>query len=332
MKKRIIILMIAIICFSSLPISVSARDYTQAEVRAQGLKYLGLFKGVSDTNFDLERAPTRTETLVLFIRMIGEEAAAKNSNWAHPFTDVPKWADAYVGYAYNKGYTVGISDTKFGANDIAEGYTYLTFMLRALSYSDGNGGDFTWNNPYTLASSIGLMTSDVDTNDFRRADAVLVSWNALPLPMNGGNKALAHLLIMGGVFTQEQLDTAIAMVENQTGQETTVDGVRIGKYVCATDSYGYSYNAAEYCPSVTLKDDMSFLIYANTGEGMTTGSGNWHTGATDTGEIAIYLTVNDSNWFEDTNYCFTTTAGSSVLFVEDGSIGITPVYSEFVLN
>lgn len=333
MRKRVIsVLLAAIVCLSFLAISASARDYSQAKVKAQGLKDLGLFKGVSDTDFDLERAPTRTEALVMFIRMIGEESAAKNGSWMHPFTDVPTWADSYVGYAYNRGYTTGISATKFGANDTAAGYTYLTFMLRALYYTDGAGGDFTWDNPYTLASSIGLLTSDVNTDNFWRADAVLISWNALSLPMNGGNKALAHLLVMDGAFTQAQLDAAIAKVKKGIGTPETVDGVIIGKYICATDSNGYSYNLPEYRPSVTLKADGSFSISVNTGEGMTTGSGTWFAQSTDTGETLIILVVNTANWFEDTNYGFSTVAGSSVLYVEDGSIGITPVYSEFLLD
>ncbi len=322
----------AIVCLGLLAGSAGARDYSQAEAKAQGLKDLGLFKGVSDTDFDLERAPTRTEALVMFIRMIGEESAAKNGSWTHPFTDVPAWADSYIGYAYHRGYTTGISATKFGANDIAAGYTYLTFMLRALCYSDEAGGDFTWNNPYTLAASIGLLTSDVDTEHFYRADAVLISWNALSLPMNGGNKALAHLLVMGGAFTQAQLDATIAKVENGTDTPETVDGVIIGQYVCATDSNGYSYNASEYRPSVTFKADGSFSISVNTGEGMTTGSGTWYAQSTDTDETLICLTVNTANWFEDTNYGFSTTMGSNILYVEDGSVGITPVYSEFLLD
>ena len=82
----------------------------------------------------------------MLIRVLGKESEALNGSWEHPFNDVADWADKYVGYAYENGLTNGVSDTQFGTGT-ASSFTYLTFVLRALGYSDVNGADFTWDKP-----------------------------------------------------------------------------------------------------------------------------------------------------------------------------------------
>lgn len=178
-----------------LPAAADAgRDVAYEESLAADLKQLGLFKGVSETNFDLKRAPTRLEALVMLIRILGKEQDALNETREHPFTDVPAWADAYVGYAYENGLTKGMSATKFGSGDAGAG-TYLTFVLRALGYSDTDGADFTWDNPYGLARRIGILNDRVRTDAFLRADAVTVSYAALSAHLKNSARSLAEKLI-----------------------------------------------------------------------------------------------------------------------------------------
>ena len=205
MKRFMAMFLVLVMCIGCIPLSVSAshtRDVSKEQELAQQLKELGLFRGVSDSNFDLSREPTRVEALVMLIRVLGKESQAMSEKWVHPFTDVPEWADKYVGYAYCTGLTNGQSETLFGTGD-ATGAMYLTFVLRALGYSDTNGTDFTWDNPYTLAKEMGILTSDVNTYTFWRADVVIVSHNALDAYLKGSYTTLASKLIDAGVFTKE---------------------------------------------------------------------------------------------------------------------------------
>jgi hypothetical protein len=158
-------------------------DPARETAAAERLRVLGLFKGVGtnpdgSTNYDLGRAPSRTEALVMLIRLLGKDAEANSGNWKHPFTDVPKWADKYVGYAYEKGLTKGSSATEFGTGT-ASAQMYLTFVLRALGYSDAAGGQFTWDKPETLARSVGILQEGIHVEYFLRADMVLISEAAL---------------------------------------------------------------------------------------------------------------------------------------------------------
>ncbi|MEA4849214.1 MAG: S-layer homology domain-containing protein [Clostridiaceae bacterium] len=197
-----------------------AADMTEAETKASALKSLGLFLGVSDTDFDLDRAPSRTEAIIMLIRVLGKEPEAKNGSWSHPFTDVASWADKYIGYAYEKGLSSGISATEFGTGN-ASSDMYLTFVLRALGYDD-KSGDFAWNEPDTLAKSVGILTEDVDTADFLRADIVLVSWAALEANLkevsDTGARTLVENLMSAGLFTAEGYRTAKLTVSGDDGQ------------------------------------------------------------------------------------------------------------------
>ena len=208
MKKRCIsVLLFLTLLFSLAPATVFAagRNTAFEEGLAQDLKALNLFRGVSETDFALNRAPTRIEALVMLIRVLGEEDRALERSWKHPFTDVPGWADRYVGYAYRMGLTNGSSTTKYGVGT-ASSAMYLTFVLRALGYSDDGSRDFTWNDPFPLAASVGLLPECVNTQQFLRADVVSVSYAALPVSLRESRATLAEQLMDAGVFTQAQYE------------------------------------------------------------------------------------------------------------------------------
>ena len=162
----------------------------------------------TENGFELDRAPTRIEALVMLIRLLGVENDAKNGTWSHPFTDVPDWAAPYVGYAYEKGLTAGVSDTLFGTDELSNAAQYLTFVLRALGYSDADG-DFVWNKSNEKAAEIGLIGADdypdLENGEFLRADTVIISYSALSVRMKDTKTTLVASLIDKGA-----VDAALA--------------------------------------------------------------------------------------------------------------------------
>lgn len=205
MKSMISIILVLAMSLILL-ISAYAANNAEAETKAAALKQLGLFKGVSDKNFDLDRAPTRIEALVMLIRILGKESEALNGNFKHPFVDVEPWADKYIGYAYENGLTKGVSATQFGAGEASSGM-YLTFVLRSLGFDD-SAGDFNYNEAGTFAASAGIVPSGVDTLHFLREDAVLVSWAALEANLKDGSTTLAGKLMTTEVFTSDEYGAA----------------------------------------------------------------------------------------------------------------------------
>lgn len=227
MKQKLLTLLLAL-CLALTPLTPAlaaeapARDLSRETDMASGLKALGLFRGVSDYDFALDRAPTRAEALVMLLRLLGLESEALQENAAHPFTDTVfcRWADPYIGYAYSHGITAGLDAATFGGGAAADARTYLTFMLRALGYTEGPDGDFLWSAPYTLAKDIGLLPAQLRLSSFLRADAVTVSYAALAAPCKGETQTLGEKLVADGVVSAESFSDYYDPFAVQTG---TVD-------------------------------------------------------------------------------------------------------------
>lgn len=194
----------------------AAGGYTaQYTAYADALSDLGLFSG-SGAGYELERASTRAEGLVMLLRLLGEEAQAKAYTGAQPFTDVPTWADRYVAYAYSKGYASGMSATEYGSQRSLSLNDYMTFLLRALGYND-SAGDFSWKTAAETAVSRGILTEAhrqqiAARGVFYRDDIVYTSYQTLFLPCKGSAETLSDRLIAKGVFTQGQLAAASGQV------------------------------------------------------------------------------------------------------------------------
>ena len=170
------------------------------QAAAEELYKLGLFLGSGDLpdgspNFELDRTPTRAEALVMLVRLLGAEEEAKAGSYRHPFTDTD-WADAYIGYGYAHGITMGVSATEYGTDEDATLAQFLTFVLRALGYSDVD-----WENPYPVAESVGL---NYPTGEgFYRADVALICLNALDCQMKDQSTTLRTRLINSGAIDAE---------------------------------------------------------------------------------------------------------------------------------
>lgn len=172
------------------------------EAQAQMLYDLGLFKG-TDKGFALEKSMTRAEASVMLTRLLGAEKTALAGNWKHPFTDVPQWADKYVGWLYQNSLTKGVSATLYGSQRNVTCDQYCTFLTRAHLDADSyQGTAFVANDE----------VRQTDEEGFIRGDAVSLSARLLSTnyAKNGdeSGRSVAKKLIDDGVFTGEQLKNA----------------------------------------------------------------------------------------------------------------------------
>ncbi len=176
----------------------------RAQQIAEGLKELGLFVG-SDAGFELDRAPTRVEEVIMLIRLLGKEEEALSGTWHHPFTDVPTWpgADNYIGYAYEHDLVGGVADDKFGTDTPATIQMFATFVLRAMGYTDDTRGgtDFTYAGAVEFAMQRGIVAGEADISGFNRGTCVKMMESALHQSMKTG-EPLWQKLAGEGVFTE----------------------------------------------------------------------------------------------------------------------------------
>lgn len=198
MKKRFLSALLALtLLLGALPSAFAAQSRTPYEA-ASALYTLGLFQGKQLSAdgtpvFALADTATRAEAVTMLVRLLGKENEAKTGTWSTPFTDVPAWAAPYIGYAYKNGLTVGTDATHFGSETTVSRNDYLTFLLRALGYSD-KGGDFTWSNAHVLAGSVGLLDGEsTAAASFVRGDLARVSFSALNATPKSGSTLLTQL-------------------------------------------------------------------------------------------------------------------------------------------
>lgn len=172
------------------------------EAQAQMLYDLGLFKG-TDKGFALEKSMTRAEASVMLTRLLGAEKTALAGNWKHPFTDVPQWADKYVGWLYQNGLTKGVSAAKYGSQRNVTCDQYCIFLTRARCDYDSYAGTAFVDND---------EVRQTDEEGFIRGDAVSLSARLLSTnyAKNGdeSGRSVAKKLIGDGVFTAEQFKNA----------------------------------------------------------------------------------------------------------------------------
>lgn len=200
-------------------------ENTDYNAIADALKAMGLFQG-SDvpygSGYELENAPTRIQGLIMFLRLMGEEQYAL----AYPgsgitFADVPDWAEPYVAYAYDKGYTKGQEiDSQwrvvFGTQDPLAPRDYVTFLLRALNYAEGT--DFQWLTAIEDARSLEILTdgevAELTERTFLRAQVAYLSYFALSAKTPGG-ETLAQRLSNAGVLDATFVDTSMSTLQSQ---------------------------------------------------------------------------------------------------------------------
>ena len=199
MKKILITLVVAAVLAGASVITASAANYEQS---AEQLNALGLFRG-TDAGYELDRAPTRAEAVTMLVRFLGLEEESKSGEYAHPFTDVPTWADEAVAIAYEKGYTTGVSDTTFDPHGTCSAQMYATFILRALGYSDESVKSTLWEDAIEFGKQVGIIDDTILTGTFLRGNMTAVSYLALiAAPQDSDFDTLLEKLVADGAVDE----------------------------------------------------------------------------------------------------------------------------------
>ena len=185
---------------------------------AKALRSLDLFRGSGSgigDGFDLDQAPTRGEGLIMFIRILGEEADALQCGYSHPFADVPAWLSPYVAWAYQNGYSNGVSAARFDPDRPISAPEYVELLLRALGYSVAGVDDYATSLDRAL--NCGALTNGeyimLSEEPFRRAHVAYVSYYSLDMTINGTKQTLAQRMVSDGFLTEEQLAAARTFAE-----------------------------------------------------------------------------------------------------------------------
>lgn len=171
-------------------------------VYARQLQRLGLFLGTG-SGFELGRAPRRDEAAVMLTRYLGAESVAQTmGEQTLCFTDVSDYYRPYVAYLYADGLTRGTSETTYSPANQATAVQYMTFLLRALGYSEQNG-DFSYTTALTDAVRLGVITqAEADAlrkSPFDRGAMARVSYRMLSAQTARGMRLCDELVQAGAI-------------------------------------------------------------------------------------------------------------------------------------
>lgn len=189
------------------------------EAVAQELYTIGILRG-DGAAFNLDRIPDRLQACVMVVRMRGEEDAALAAYEAGeitcPFTDISEnesWAKPYLAWLYDKRITLGIGDGKFGNGDCSA-QMYVTFMLRALGYTDVSVTeetvDFTFDDALSFAYEKELWNTSFGEGAFCRGTMAAVTYQTLAAACKASDISLLTTLVNSGAVDK---DAAAPIVE-----------------------------------------------------------------------------------------------------------------------
>lgn len=206
-SRRCAALLLLAALMLGLAAPAAAFHITELEA-ADTLNALGLFRG-TENGYELDRSLTRQEAAVMFVRLLGCEDEAEEGHCSHPFSDVSAWADDSIGYAWENGLVMGVSENRLGASSPASIRDLLTYVLRALGYTEWV--DFEWEHALEFARSIGLVGGEFEsgTQPALRGDAVLIFYTALVFEC-GGETLIDRLYREGDVSYAQLVSTRLA--------------------------------------------------------------------------------------------------------------------------
>ncbi len=175
---------------------------------ATALNTLNVLRG-SNGDLMLDRTANRMEAAAMLVRLLGAEQEALSTDCDYPFTDVASWASPYIGYLYQNALTNGVGKNMYGSERAVDEKSYLTFLLRALGYTDKDGQDFTWDTVEQTALKAGILKPGEKINDgipFTRARLSELSWRTMFVDHKLHNQYLIVFLYNKGMFSGESVE------------------------------------------------------------------------------------------------------------------------------
>ncbi|MEA4847613.1 MAG: hypothetical protein VB106_10315, partial [Clostridiaceae bacterium] len=230
MKKTLALVLALAMVFST--ITVAFAEDTLGE-DAQICADLGMLKGESGTvdAAYVATAPTRLQAAVMFLRLKGLEAEALAFTGEDNFADGNiAWAEGANLIAYLKANPqlgwVG-DGTNFNPTAAITAQQYYKVLLESLGYKQTTAevaGDFTYEEVFTFAASVGL-TKVAEVENFTVNDLAIATVEALKVNVKGTEKTLAATLVEAGKIDQAKAAEAGLVAAVPTAVEAAVEEV-----------------------------------------------------------------------------------------------------------
>jgi hypothetical protein len=280
MKKiqKLISLAAVFALLAAVTVPALAADTYTYESEAKVLNDLGLYNGISDTEFDpdLGTALDRETGVVMLLRLMGleDEALAMSDADAEAtlkakFTDagtVANWASKYVAYATKTGLVQGAGDGTLQPKNNLTGNQYAKMILESSGYKV-TGEDY--KRAAQILSEKGGLTGE-EAAEFKekeliKDDLVGISFGALGAHTADGTRVIAKLVTDGVVDEGKaighglmNLEVTAAVVAFEKAPITTTAEIKDARELRDT-----AKGKVVLLPDGKLKGDLSDRIVAH---------------------------------------------------------------------
>ena len=183
LKRALSLALSSVMLLGMMVVGTSAASYPDVDAEdnleaIQVLQILGVMSGDEKGNFNPDAKITRNEMAVIMTHLLN-----LNEGGSTPFTDVPAWAQPYVGAIYSAGVTSGTSATTYGGSANVTAVEAALMVMKALGYfgSQGEFGDNWTVAVVKQATKVGLFdgVSAASTSAITRSEAAQICLNAL---------------------------------------------------------------------------------------------------------------------------------------------------------
>jgi len=275
LKKILSGLLVGATVLTSIVPAFAATSYSY-ETQAKALYDLGLFKGVSTSEYnpDLGAVMDRETGVVMMLRLVGkiDEANALSDSDANTalakYTDVSKiedWAKKPIAYAIKNGLVIGTSDTTVSPDEQFIGKMFAAIILRNVGY-EVTAANYDASTS-TMVEKGGLTAAEaIKFNDKNliRDDMVGMSYGSLKLQYAATAKNIIETLVAEGKVNKALAislglyqETAQSATATQTGAKIfTVKfaaPVDPSKVIVAVKKGAVTLNTAKVTPAADNK-------------------------------------------------------------------------------
>ncbi len=193
-------------------------DITE-EQAAERLYYLGLLSGVGTVDgkihFALSNPLTKLEAIIMVIRLMGIETEVLESNYGHPFTDVPGWGSAYVGYFWETGLLLGENSSQFSPDMVVPSTVFMNYMLNVLGYVS-NGSNYTLADAALIGQRIGICEKVLPS--ITRGQAIMMMYRTLDTTTAGTEHTLSFSLVEEGILDYKDVQFLLWNENNEEAE------------------------------------------------------------------------------------------------------------------
>ena len=245
------------------------------------MNIIGVMEGDGE-NFNPDRVVTRNEMAVVICNLMDLKL-----NGYHPFTDVPEWADKYVGALYINGLTSGTSATTYGGAENVTTTQAALMIMKTLGYFEFQGEfEDDWALATVKRATLLNLFEDIDAGvkePLTRGEVAQMVMNALDenivvakevggLNVSGDGFSVSEKasysypgIVIGGTQNNPVYETLMSKLYDDT-LTGPVNGVANDEDAFGRPAFKWTYTGEGKDESITVTKKPAVVFTAKTSE------------------------------------------------------------------